>query len=113
MQQMSSESSDSNFVTEEVPIQDLPEVKYLKSLAPSEFHAAFKVPRELVFAVPLANYPLQPWSRAEKCLKMAKNQEQVETSRNHLSQWFNYEMTPAQFEAYAKRQLEIRDYLKQ
>jgi hypothetical protein len=112
MQQTSSESSDSNFVTEDVPIQDLPEVKYLKSLGPSEFHETLKFPRELLFSVPLAKYPLQPWTRAEKLLKTAKNPEQVEMSRNHLRQWFNYEMTPAQFEVYAKRQLEIRDYLK-
>jgi hypothetical protein len=111
MQRPSLESSEPNFVIEDVPIQELPEIKYLKSLEASEYRAALKFPVELIYEVPLAKYPLQPWSRSQKLLKNAKNQEQVVMSRNQLSQWFNYDLTPEAFEAYAKRQLEIRDHL--
>ena len=112
MQQQSSENSESDFVTEETPIHELPEVKYLKSLGASESHAMLRFPRELIFSVPLAKYPLQPWTRAQKLLKNAKSPEQVVMSRNQLNQWFNYDLTPDSFEAYAKRQLEIRDHLR-
>jgi hypothetical protein len=111
MQQPSSENSDNVFVTEEVPVEELSQVKYLKSLAPSEFHAVLKFPRDLIFAIPLEKYPLQPWTRAQKLLKTAKSPDQVVLSRNHLNQWFNYDLTPESYEAYAKRQLEIRDHL--
>ena len=112
MQQPNSENSESVFVTEEIPIQELPQVKYLKSLGASEYHATLKFPQDLIFSVPLEKYPLQPWTRAQKLLKNAKSPEQVAMSRSQLNQWFNYDLTPESFEAYAKRQLEIRDYLK-
>lgn len=112
MQQPSSTSYEPNFVTEEVPIQSLPEIQYLKSLEPSAFRELVKIPESLVFDIPLSKYPLQPWARSQKLLKNAKNQEQFEMSKNHLNQWFNYDLTPEQFEVYAKRQLEVKNLLK-
>ena len=58
-----------------------------------------------IFHVPLAAYPMQPWARAVQQLKRGNPQDMI-TAMTNLQQWFNYEMTPAAWEAYAAAQRE-------
>ena len=56
-----------------------------------------------VFDVPLAAYPMQPWSRAVQQLRKGTQQDTAMAMAN-LKQWFNYNFTPATFEMYAAYQ---------
>lgn len=64
-----------------------------------------------IFHVPLSAYPMQPWSRAVQQLRRGTPQD-VAMAMTNLRQWFNYDMTPAAWEAYAKAQVEAVEALK-
>lgn len=70
-------------------------------------------PPRTVFDVPLAAYPMQPWARAAQQLKHAPAPDAAAAAATRLRQWFNYNLTPHSWAAYAATQLDVRDALKQ
>jgi hypothetical protein len=75
-------------------------------------HIDLPLDREpVVFDVEPHKYPMQPWLRAAQFLRQAKTPEQVEQAKRHLSQWFNYNLTPETFVAYAEEQKGVRKTL--
>lgn len=65
--------------------------------------ARIKSREPTVFDVPLAAYPMQPWTRAVQQLKRGTPQDTSMAMAN-LKQWFNYNFTPASFEQYSAYQ---------
>ena len=111
------EDFDLTFITEEENSKNVQKkIQEIANLPLEEFmmQIALPPPKEpVLFDVDPQKYPMQPWLKAMMNLKYAKTPEQVQFAKQNLRQWFNHDLNPETFVAYAKQQQQVRSQLEE